>query len=416
MDHGAGGGILAAGHADLPHQAVVAGIDAAAVDDGFDAAAGVLPGFGNAARFDGQAVGGDHRLGDGMMGKAFGSGCQRQQLLLRPLPRADTGYGKAAAGKGAGFIKDDGFCFGEGFQKAGALDEDAAAGRPADAPEEGERYADHQRAGTGDHQEHQRTLNPDTPALRKEERRQHRQQRRAGDHAGGVPMGKAGDKVFHPGLLPRGVFHQLQDAGGGGFAVEAFGTDGDAAGEIDGPADHTVAGGLLLRQAFPGEGGGIHRRAALTDDAVQRDLFAGVDDDGLAHRHLLGADPFLPAVPQHVGVIGTQVHQRGDIPPAFAHRDALEPFADLIEQHDRHGFPVIPQGKGADGGDGHQELLIQQVAPKDLAQGAPQDIPADDEIRHAVGQQLPYPLQRQHPGHRQQRRSGKDANQIFLLF
>ena len=195
--------------------------------------------------------------------------------------------------------------------------------------------------------------------------------------------------------MPGGVFHQLQDAGGGGFAVEAFGTDGDAAGEIDGPADHTVAGGLLLRQAFPGEGGGIHRRAALTDDAVQRDLFTGVDDDGLAHRNLLGADPFLPAVPQHVGVIGTNVHKRGYRLSGFARCVALEKLADLIKQQYSASFietflrsprhaRINAKRKRAERGNAHKQIFIENLSVKYSSSRFVQNIVTDDHINGKI--------------------------------
>ena len=327
------------------------------------------------------------------------------------------GDGKAALCQGAGLIEYDGFGLSQRFHIAGALYQDAAAGSPADTAEEGERYADNQRAGAGNDQEYQGTLHPGAPGLGEEQGRNDRQQGGACHDAGGVPVGKPGDEAFHPGLLVGGVFHQFQDLGGGGFAVGALGLNRNDTGEIYRTADHRIALRLILRQAFAGQGGGIHSGRALQDHAIQRDLFAGADDDGLPYFHFIGVHLFFLSIPHHIGVIGAEIHKLGDVAAGLSHGNALEPFTDLIEQHNGDGFPVIAQYKGADGGNRHEEFLVHQVTVQDLADSTPQDIPADNEIRHTVGQKLPDALQRENEPHQcQQYRRGDNAGQMLFLF
>ena len=107
--------------------------------------------------------------------------------------------------------------------------------------------------------------------------------------------------------------------------------------------------------------------------------------------HFIGVHLFFLSIPYHIGVIGAEIHKLGDVAAGLAHGNALEPFTDLIEQHNGDGFPVIAQYKGADGGDRHEEFLVHQVTVQDLADSTPQDIPADNEIRHTVGQSCQMP-------------------------
>ena len=89
VDNGADLGDLPAGNADLLHQALIAGVDMPAVNDGFDAAAGVVLGVLDLF-FDGLAVGGHHRLGNGMMRS---SRQRRRSPAGRPRFRRRGRYG-----------------------------------------------------------------------------------------------------------------------------------------------------------------------------------------------------------------------------------------------------------------------------------------------------------------------------------
>ena len=72
---------------------------------------------------------------------------------------------KVAFGNGSGLVHDQIFDVGQCLHKVGALDQDAFAARAADPAEEGQRNADHDRAGTADDQECESPVDPVGPQL-----------------------------------------------------------------------------------------------------------------------------------------------------------------------------------------------------------------------------------------------------------
>ena len=247
------------------------------------------------------------------------------------------------------------------------------------------------------------------------QRRDQGQQHRAHHHQGGVPAGKAGDEVLDAGFLLGGVFHQFQDPGHGALGVGALGADLQQAREVDAAGDHLLAHGFVHGQALAGEGGGVDAAAALEDNAVQGDLLAGLDQDRLAHGDFLRIHLLLLSVPQDVGVVGADIHEGGDGLAAAAYGDGLEELADLIKEHDRRGFGVLPDGESAQGGDRHQELFIKDLAVGDVAQSRPEHVPADDQIGNDEGQGLPKPLCGQQRRHEGEQRCREDPVEGFLL-
>ena len=99
-----------------------------------------------------------------------------------------------------------------------------------------------------------------------------------------------------------------------------------------------------------------------------------------------------------MGRIGPDVHQMGDRFPAAAFRDALEQFAHLEEQHHEHRLGKLRRGarQEADGeraqrGDGHEEVLVQGLAVRERLGRLRQGLPADDQVRDQVDQEIgPY--------------------------
>ena len=91
--------------------------------------------------------------GDGVGGVLLGAGGEVEEIKLgHPLGGMDSGHRKAALGEGARLVKDHGIAGGQSLQVAGALDQDAPFGRPADAPKEGQGHRNYQSAGAGDDQ------------------------------------------------------------------------------------------------------------------------------------------------------------------------------------------------------------------------------------------------------------------------
>ena len=70
--------------------------------------------------------------------------------------------------------------------------------------------------------------------------------------------------------------------------------------------------------------------------------------------------------------IWTDIHQVGNTFAALALGIALEEFTDLEEEHDEDGLRELrlcprqeTDAKGADGGDGHEEMLVEGIALQD---------------------------------------------------
>ena len=147
----------------------------------------------------------------------------------------------------------------------------------------------------------------------------------------------------------------------------------------------------MARHRFPGERRRVKLACALHDHAVDGHALAGLHDDDAARRNLARVDLFYLTVSFYVGVIGRDVHHGGDGFAAFTHRIALEQLSYLIEQHYRAAFRHARLGlgechhrKGADGGHGHEEVLVEHLTRDDVAPSAREDVVPCNEVRHQV--------------------------------
>ena len=57
----------------------------------------------------------------------------------------------------------------------------------------------------------------------------------------------------------------------------------------------------------------------------------------------------------------------------------LEELSDLVEGHDGHGLGVVADAEGADDGHCHEEVLVEDLAAEDVADGFPDDVVAGTE-------------------------------------
>ena len=175
-------------------------------------------------------------------------------------------------------------------------------------------------------------------------------------------------------------------------------------------------------QALAGEGAGVQGGGTLRDDAVDGNLLAGLHHDDGADGHLIGIHLYQLAVLLDVGVVGADVHQGADVLAALAHGVALEQLADLVEQHDGDGLVVVAalfidsQGEGADGGHGHQEVLVEYPAVEDALPGLLHNVVADDGVGRQI-QRQPQPAGNgdKVQGHQHDRRDEDADEHLFLL-
>ena len=419
VDHGAHG-LLPLGSGDVVgvHPLLVARQHGAAIHHGLHPVACDLRAIGHPALVGGGLTGGLDGQGDGVAAEALGQGGPLQQFPLRAVHRLGLGDGERAPGQGARLVHDHHARLGQGLQIVAALYQHAHPGRAADAAEEAEGHGDDQGAGAGHHQEDQRPLHPHGEGPKAQHGGQDSQGQGGKNHRRGIVPGKAGDKVLRLGLFGGGVLHQVQDLGHGGLAIGLADFDPQHAGLVDAAADDLLAGGHLAGQRLAGEGRRVQGGGALLHGAVQGDPLAGLDDDGVAHGHLLRVHLDQLPLPLHVGIVGADVHQVRDGLAAAGDGHALEQLPHLVKQHDGHGLGILPAAKSAHGGHRHEEILVKHLAVADVPHGPPQHIPADDGIGDEEQRQAqPAPVLR--PDDEQQHiehRADDDAAQgLFLL-
>ena len=383
------------GDAQLFHQAGVTGGNGPAI---------YLRGHAMTAQFlhvcdpggvDGLAIGSLDAQGDGVLRPAFRQrGGFHQRSIGHALGGVDASDLKCTLRQGAGLIEhhNAGAC--QLFQIGRTLDEDAAGGSAADAAEEAQRDGDDQRTGAADDKEGQSAVDPIAKAgglshKQQHHRRQESQRQCAVADGGGVHPGKAGDKVFRPGLFHAGIFHKVENFRDGRFTKFLGGAHLQQAGHVHAAADDLVPGVHVTGQAFAGQGGSVQGRTALHDDAVNGHPLAGLHHDDGAHLDLIRVHLFqLAVLALDVGVVRADVHQAGNALAAFAHGDALEQLTDLVEDDNGAALHIIAQRKRAHGGDRHQEALVKGLTVLDALQRLAQHVPAYYKVGDAVERQL----------------------------
>ena len=105
-----------------------------------------------------------------------------------------------------------------------SFDENAVASGGGQAADDTDRRRDHQRAGTGDHQQNQCTVNPIEPCRPHEQRRQQRDGDGNAENNGRVPAGELIDKTLSRRTAPLSSLYRVNDARQRGVA----GQGGDA--------------------------------------------------------------------------------------------------------------------------------------------------------------------------------------------
>ena len=321
--------------------------------------------------------------------------------LVRAVGGIHLGDGEVALGERARLIEHEYVRSVELFQVVGAFDEYAVTRRRAYAREEGQRDGYDERARAGHDQEAERAVYPRGP-VRRDQPGQYGEYHRHAHDGGSVVLGELGYEVLRLGLLLARALHQLEYLGHGGV-VELFGdAHFQTARDVHAAADDRVALRDVARERFARQRLGVQRGRAAHGHAVQRDLLAGVDDYDVPHFHLVGIHAHDLVAAQEVGVVGTDVHQRGYRLTGLARSVALEELAHLIEQ--QHGARLVEaldllarraavyrQRERAQRRHAHQEVLVQHLPVHDVARRPPQHIVAYDEVYDEVEAEREHP-------------------------
>ena len=197
------------------------------------------------------------------------------------------------------------------------------------------------------------------------------------------------------GLVVCGMFDEFEDPCGGGFTGCLGRPDPQDAGQVDAAGQDFVVRGDAARDAFSGQGDGIQRGVSFEDDAVHGDFVSRADQDRLSGPDFFRGDIHDRSVAFEVGDVRADVHQMGDRTAGTAFRNAFEEFAYLEKEHDENGFGKLglrarqeTDGQCAEGGDAHQEVLVEGFTVAEGFRRFFQRIPADEQVGNQVEQQV----------------------------
>ena len=353
--------------------------------------------IGNAPRIERARKSLPHARSNRVAGEGLGMrGPLQQRGRVCALLRMHGDDAEAAVGQSARLVEDDRAHLGKRLQIARAFHQDAAPAGGTDAGEKRERHADDERAGARHDEEYERALHAGRPALAEHERRHESEQGRTAHDDGRVDARKAGNEVLGAGFTLGGLFHQLEDAVDGGLFVGARRLHHEQAALVDAAADDCIARADGARHGLAGDGRGVELRAALDHDAVKRHALARFHHDARTGLHVVGVDLHRRAVgAQQVRVVGGNLHHLGNRAARPVHGVVLEQLAYLVKEHDggalghvRLTFGEKDEGKRADGGDGHEQVLVEGLTVHDAVPGAREHIVAGDEVGHEKAGEL----------------------------
>ena len=134
-----------------------------------------------------------------------------------------------------------------------------------------------------------------------------------------------------------------------------------------------------------GDGGGVDAAVAGDDHAVQGDAVAGTDYHPVAGLGVGGGDGLDGHAGHQMDHFGPQIHGLHDLAPGPGHGLFFEKFTDAVEEHDAHGFGEFIDAEGAQGGDGHEEILVQHAALDEVFHRMGQDLTAQHQIGAGEG-------------------------------
>ena len=166
------------------------------------------------------------------------------------------------------------------------------------------------------------------------------------------------------------MFHQTDDLRNGTLTKGLRGADTEDTGEVHAAGDDLVAHIHVAGQRLSRQGHGIKGTRTFYDHSVEGDFLARTDDDDGADGDGGRTDVLIPQF--NMRHIRPYIHQMGDTVAGLTLGVALEELADLEEEHHEDRFRILGLGfgeetdtEGTDGGDGHEEVLVEGIAVGD---------------------------------------------------
>ena len=352
----------------LLHQLVVAGIYLLAVNDCVNSVTGDFLHVFDPGTIDHNAVCFPNGFCNGVVRVTFCVSRILQKLTLGNLIRMNGSYVEHAPGQGACLIKYYDICCRQSFQVIAALDQDPLSGCTANTAEKAQRNGNNQRTGAGYYKEDQCPVQPVDPVTAGYKRGDQSQQQRCDHHAGSIIFGEFCNEILGGCFFAACIFHQLQDLGYGGFSKCVSHSNSQQTTFVDAAADNIITNRYASGNRFTSQRSSIQCGAALQHDPIQRNSFAGLYHNGVSDGNLIRIHFFQFAVLLQICIVRSDVHQRRNGFPGFAHRIAFKQLTDPVEQHNYHRFRILLGTDGAYGGKHHQEVFVKNLAVGNVPQ------------------------------------------------
>ncbi len=306
-------------------------------------------------------------------------------LFGHSLRAFDPPDGEIPLGERSGLVEHSGTCLRHRLDIVAPFDQYALSRSVSYSAEVGQRNGHHESAGTGHHQERQRDDEPVGEIRRPDERRDNCNGKCQTDDRRGVIPGESGYEFFGGCLSGSGVLDKCQHLARSRILVmtERGHLDGRIGVQVS--AEDLVAFPRLAGDRLSGHGLGVNERLSADDDAVHRDQFSGFHDDGVADLNRLGLQSHDLVVADHRGIRCLEVHQCFDGRTGLADGTALEILPDLVEHHHCDGFAPVcivtdhTDRECSEGGDHHQEVLVEESRFGEIPEGTYDDVVTDDQ-------------------------------------
>ena len=309
-----------------------------------------------------------------------GDSFQRRRQLQDFLTALHCGDGETALGERAGLIHDNRLHALQRFERLTVLEQDALRRAGADAGEERQRDAQHQRTRARDHQEIECRVDPVTPFPREQGRDDCRQQGNAADD-GRVDTRKPCDEPVNFRLACRRILHAVEDALHHGMFQRRSDLKLQHAALVDAAGHDRIALVDRHRNRFAGHGCRIDGAVALEDDAVHRDAVARTHENPVTGLDVLRRDDFRAAVLRaELHGLGAHVDRVHDGFPAALHGDMLEQLTEPEEQHDACCLLPAADADRTERCHCHEEVFVKDLPLSDAFQRIRKHLPAQQPV------------------------------------
>ncbi len=253
--------------------------------------------------------------------------CQGEETVrLHTGGGDDVRHPGTALGDGTGLIQNHGLDGVGVLQRLGGLEQNAVFRAFSGPHHDCHRGGKTQGAGAGDYQHRYADGQGELKGL-PQQHPDHKGKDRNADNRRDEYTADFVRQLGNGGLGVAGLLHQPDDLGEGGVVPNLLRPESEIARFIDGGGDYLVTLRLFHRDAFPGDGGFVHRRRAGQDFPVHRDALPRTDRQSIPWTDLLHRNDSFHAVPDDRRCFGSKVHQAGNCLAGAALGAGLQEFA-----------------------------------------------------------------------------------------